>query len=65
MLDHRLNGNYLRTVEELGKYALPSAPDESLEALILGKLPASGFKKSSISVEFCEILLGICYVSFS
>lgn len=59
MLDHRLDANHLRTLEELGKYALPSAPKESLQAIVLGKLPEIGFKKSSISVEFCEMIISM------
>ena len=47
MLDHRVDGNGLRTFEELGKHAYPSAPNESFQAIILGKIPSLGFKKSS------------------
>ena len=61
MLDHRVDGNGLRTFEELGKHAYPSAPNESFQAIILGKIPSLGFKKSSkdLEVDFCELLINI------
>ncbi|CZS89244.1 related to protein UVS-3 (presumed DNA repair and checkpoint control protein) [Rhynchosporium agropyri] len=59
MLDHRVNGNGVRTFEELGKHAHPSAPDESFQAIILGKIPSLGFKKTSkdLEVDFCQLLV--------
>jgi hypothetical protein len=61
MLDHRPNKDHLRTIEALGAYALPSAPKESFEAIILGKLPVLGLKKpiSDLPVEFCELLISL------
>jgi hypothetical protein len=58
-MDHRIDAKHLRSLEELGKFALPSSPAESLQAIILGKLPTIGFKKHSISVEFCELIISI------
>ncbi|KAK0119862.1 hypothetical protein ONS95_011292 [Cadophora gregata] len=61
MLDHRVESNGLRTFEELGKHNYPSAPNESFQAIILGKIPSLGFKKSSkdLEVDFCELLIAI------
>ncbi|KAL2070589.1 hypothetical protein VTL71DRAFT_13615 [Oculimacula yallundae] len=61
MLDHRGDGNGLRTFEELGKHSYPSAPNESFQAIILGKIPSLGFKKSSkdLEVDFCALLITI------
>ncbi|KAG4433559.1 hypothetical protein IFR05_010955 [Cadophora sp. M221] len=61
MLDHRVDGTGFRTFEELGKHAYPSAPNESFQAIILGKIPSLGFKKSSkdLEVHFCELLITI------
>ncbi|CZR64986.1 related to protein UVS-3 (presumed DNA repair and checkpoint control protein) [Phialocephala subalpina] len=59
MLDHRIDAEHLRTVEELGKYALPSSPKESFQSVILGQIPALGLKKQSkeLSIEFCNLLI--------
>lgn len=59
MLDHRIDVNHLRTVEELGKYALPSSPKESFQSVILGQIPALGFKKQSkdLLIDFCNLLI--------
>ncbi|KAF8858325.1 hypothetical protein BDZ45DRAFT_674110 [Acephala macrosclerotiorum] len=61
MLDHRIDANHLRTVEELGKYALPSSPKESFQSIILGQIPALGFKKQSkdLSIDFCNLLIAL------
>jgi hypothetical protein len=61
MLDHRPKRNHLRTIEELGKHALPSTPNESFESIILGSLPSLGLKKpvSDLPVEFCELLISL------
>ena len=61
MLDHQPNRDHLRTIEELGKHALPSAPKESFQSMILGSLPTLGLKKpvSDLPVEFCELLISL------
>ena len=64
VLDHHIDTKHLRTVQELGKYALPSGPQETLESILLGKLPALGIRKTSIAVEFCQLLISL-WKSFS
>ena len=61
MLDHRVNANHLRTVEELGKHSLPSSPKESFQSMILGQIPELGINKSlkDLPIDFCELLVGI------
>ncbi|KUJ16318.1 uncharacterized protein LY89DRAFT_669845 [Mollisia scopiformis] len=61
MLDHRIDANHLRTLEELGKYAFPSAPRDSFQSLILGEIPSLGLKKLSkdLSVDFCIFLISL------
>ena len=61
MLDHRPKRDQLRTLEELGKHALPSAPKESFESIILGSLPSLGQKRpvSDLPNEFCELLISL------
>jgi hypothetical protein len=61
MLDHRVDSNHLRTLEELGKHSLPSAPKESFQSIILGRIPELGVKKSSkdLPIDFCELLISI------
>ncbi|CAL3967172.1 unnamed protein product [Diplocarpon coronariae] len=61
MLDHRVDGKKLRTFEELGKHAYPSAPHESFQAIILGRIPSLGFRKQSkdLIIDFCELLISI------
>ncbi|KAK2624468.1 hypothetical protein QTJ16_006418 [Diplocarpon rosae] len=61
MLDHRVDGKKLRTFEELAKHAYPSAPHESFQGIILGKIPSLGFKKRSkdLEIDFCELLISI------
>lgn len=59
MLDHRPNKNHLRTLEALGKHALPSSPNESFSSLVLGELPRIGSKKpiSEVPSEFCLFII--------
>lgn len=59
MLDHRPNRDHLRTLEALGKYALPSSPNESFSSLILGEIPRIGAKRpiSEVPSEFCLLLI--------
>ncbi|KAB8297960.1 hypothetical protein EYC80_001738 [Monilinia laxa] len=59
MLDHRPNRDHLRTLEALGKHALPSSPNESFSSLILGEMPRIGAKKpiSEVPSEFCLFLI--------
>ena len=61
MLDHRVDANHLRTVEELAKHSLPSSPKESFQSIILGRIPELGVKKSSkdLPIDFCELLISI------
>lgn len=61
MLDHRPKRDHLRTIEALDKYALPSAPNESFQSIIFGKLPTLGLKKpgSEFPIEFCELLISL------
>ncbi|EKD18276.1 DNA repair protein Rad26 [Drepanopeziza brunnea f. sp. 'multigermtubi' MB_m1] len=61
MLDHRIDGKNLRTFEELGKHAYPSAPSESFQSIILCKVPSLGFKKLSkdLEIDFCELLISM------
>ncbi|RDL29713.1 Uncharacterized protein BP5553_10693 [Venustampulla echinocandica] len=61
MLDHRLNPDHLRTVQELDKYALPSTPKESFQSVLLGKIPVLGLKKSqkALPIDFCELLISM------
>lgn len=59
MLDHRPSRDHLRTLEALGKHALPSSPNESFSSLILGEMPRIGAKKpiSEVPSEFCLFLI--------
>jgi hypothetical protein len=61
MLDHRPYRDHRRTIEELGKHALPSTPKESFESTILGHIPAMarGRPMSDLPVEFCELLISL------
>ena len=61
MLDHRPYRDHSRTIEELGKHALPSAPKESFESTILGQIPTMGRGRpmSDLPVEFCELLISL------
>lgn len=61
MLDHRIDANHLRTLEELGKHALPSLLKESFQSKILGKIPEMGMKKPSkdLPIDFCELLISM------
>lgn len=61
MLDHRPDRDHLRSIEALGKYALPSAPTESFESVILGKIPVLGQSKpaTDLPIEFCELLISL------
>lgn len=61
ILDHRPSNGHLRTIEALGKYSLPSSNDESLAAVILGKIPLLGLRKqiTELPVEFCELLISM------
>ncbi len=61
MLDHQIDSDHLRTIEELGKYALPSSPGESFQATILGKMPTLGLGKfpRDLPIDFCELLISI------
>lgn len=61
MLDHRPKRDHLRTIQEFGKHALPSDPNESFESIILGNLPTLGLKKpvSDLPIEFCELLISL------
>lgn len=61
MLDHRVDGKKLRTFEELGKHAYPSAPQESFQSILLSKIPSLGFQKLSkdLEIDFCELLISI------
>jgi hypothetical protein len=61
MLDHRRDSKHLRTLEELGKYYLPSRPIESLQSVIFGKIPGLGYKKPTkdLPIDFCELLISL------
>ena len=61
MLDHRYKADQPRTMEELSKYAFPSAPRESFQSIILGKIPVLGFNKSAkdLPIDFCELLISM------
>ena len=61
MLDHRIDANHLRTVEEFGKFCLPSAPGTSFQSLILGQIPSLGLEKDSkdVSADFCNFLISL------
>ena len=61
MLDHRPSNGQLRTIEALAKHTLPSSNEESLAAVILGKIPTLGLKKhiTELPVEFCELLISV------
>jgi hypothetical protein len=61
MLDHRVDPKHLRTIEELGKYKLPSNPTESFQSIILGKIPTLGYRKptSDLPIEFCELIISL------
>jgi hypothetical protein len=66
MLNHKIDAKHLRTLEELGKYAFPSAPKDSLQSLILAEIPTLGLKKEpdKLLVEFCNFLITLwtkCY----
>jgi hypothetical protein len=66
MLDHRPYRDHRRTFEELGKHALPSAPKESFESIILGQIPTMGRGRSmhDLPIEFCELLISLWTKSF-
>jgi hypothetical protein len=61
MLDHRPRRDQGRTIEELGKHALPLTPKESLESVILGQIPAMGRGRptSDLPIEFCELIISL------
>lgn len=61
MLDHKIDAKHLRTLEELGKYTFPTAPHETLQSLVLAKIPALGLEKESkkLSVDFCDFLISL------
>lgn len=61
MLDHRVDSDHARTIQELEKYALPSSPNESFQSVLLGKIPTLGFKKpqKDLPIDFCELLISM------
>ncbi|OBT86555.1 hypothetical protein VE02_04315 [Pseudogymnoascus sp. 03VT05] len=61
VLDHKIDRNHLKTIEELTKFAFPSAPDESLTSLILGKLPTLSTNPPSTDfpIELCELIISL------
>jgi hypothetical protein len=61
MLDHRYKSEQPRTMEELSKYAFPSAPNESFQSILLGKIPVLGFNKPAkdLPIDFCELLISM------
>ncbi|POS85650.1 hypothetical protein EPUL_002776 [Erysiphe pulchra] len=61
ILDHRVDENHLRSIQEFGKYALPSAPHNTIQTLILAKVSELCAKKSSIDLplSLCETFLNI------
>ncbi|TVY84456.1 hypothetical protein LSUE1_G001278 [Lachnellula suecica] len=61
MLDHRVNSDHARTIQELAKFALPSSPDESFQSVLLGKIPTLGLKKpqKDLPISFCELLISL------
>ncbi|KHJ30621.1 putative dna repair protein rad26 [Erysiphe necator] len=61
ILNHRIDEEHLFSIQEFGKYALPSAPHDTLQTLILAKISELSGKKSliDVSVSFCETLLTI------
>lgn len=60
-LDHKIDRSHLKTIEELTKFAFPSAPDESLTSLILGKLPTLSTSPPSTDfpIELCELIISL------
>ncbi|RKF56411.1 putative dna repair protein rad26 [Erysiphe neolycopersici] len=61
ILDHRVDEKHLRSIQEFGKYALPSAPHNTLQTLILAKVSELCAKKSLVDLPLsvCETLLDI------
>lgn len=61
VLDHKIDRSHLKTIEELTKFAFPSAPDESLTSLILGKLPTLSTNPPSTDfpIELCELIISL------
>jgi hypothetical protein len=61
MLDYQPRRDHLRIIEELGKHALPSTPEQSFQSIILGSLPSLGLKRpiSDLPIEFCELLISL------
>ncbi|KFY38219.1 hypothetical protein V494_04476 [Pseudogymnoascus sp. VKM F-4513 (FW-928)] len=61
VLDHKIDRNHLKTIEELTKFAFPSAPAESLTSLILGKLPTLSTSPPSTDfpIELCELIISL------
>ncbi|KAI1006970.1 hypothetical protein K3495_g1247 [Podosphaera aphanis] len=61
MLDHSFDEKHLRTIQEMGKYSLPSRPNETFQALILTKVPDLGARKciEKFPIEFCEFLISL------
>ncbi|TQS35452.1 hypothetical protein Golomagni_04129 [Golovinomyces magnicellulatus] len=61
ILDHRVDKKHLKTIQELGKYALPSAPHQNLQGLIISKLSDLCRKRPIIDppLGVCNILIKI------
>ncbi|RKF57294.1 putative dna repair protein rad26 [Golovinomyces cichoracearum] len=61
ILDHCVDKKHLRTIQELGKYALPSAPHQNLQGLIIAKISDLCRKRPIIDppLGVCNILIKI------
>lgn len=61
VLDHKIDRDHLKTLEEFTKFAFPSAPDESFTSLFLGKLPTLSTKQatSDFPIELCELIISL------
>lgn len=61
VFDHKIDRDHLKTLEEFTKFAFPSAPEESLTSLILGKLPTLSTKQptSNFPIELCEFIISL------
>ena len=66
VLDHRLDNNHQKTMEEFTKFALPSEPKSSFTSTILGNLPSVTQKSAiprkeedSFYVQVVELFLGL------
>ncbi|CCU74664.1 DNA repair protein Rad26, partial [Blumeria hordei DH14] len=61
MLDHRVDEKHLRTIQELGKYSLPSTPKQTFQTSLLAKIPELKVTEcmKDFPTFFCETLISM------